>query len=525
MQTGADPRGVEPLRRLARSAVRAAPIWLFLALVVAYYVFVLSAGTWTHWGTWTVFYDAQAEGFRRGHLYLPEVPSAALRALPNPYDPAKMQVWRWDHVYYRGHFYLYWGLVPPLLLAIFKSIFRVKDLIGDDVVVFAFFVGRLMAGTLLIRALAARAMPRPPGWAVWWALAVFALAHPTPYLLARGGVYEGAIVGGVCFMVAGLYLGLRGIGARGPTAADAWLAAASAAFGLAAGCRISLYPAVVALVCFTAWARWRVEGGDRRRLLRVALVACGPAAVLTLAHLFVNHLRFGAWTEFGARYQLGMPLTFGWRFLLPDLFAYFFCPPTHSCTFPFLFGHWNTTRALAPGWLSWPVDYQPKEPTIGLLAVAAFAWLALGGLVLAATHGWKRRDAAGRAAPQPAAAVWEGRWISGALVLYVLGSAAPLLLLSGTTMRYEADFASGVLLLATLFGWRLLAAPASRAGRAIIGTTYVALAVGTVVASGLLGFTGYFEHFERHNPMLIHKLEKSLSVCRPEPRPTRGPLR
>jgi hypothetical protein len=524
MQTGADPRGVEPLRRLARSAVRAAPIWLFLALVVAFYVFILSAGTWTHWRTWTVFYDAQAEGFRRGHLYLPEVPSAALQALPNPYDPAKMQVWRWDHVYYRGHFYVYWGLVPPLLLAIFKSIFHVKELIGDELVVFAFFVGRLLAGTLLIRALAARAVPRPAGWAAWLALAVFALGHPTPYLLARGGVYEGAIIGGVCFMVAGLYLGLRGISARRPAAADGWLAAASTAFGLAAGCRISLYPAVVALVCFTTWARWRIEGGDRRRLLYVGLAACGPAAALTLAHLFVNHLRFGAWTEFGARYQLGLQLLFGWRFLLPDVFAYFFCPPTHSCVFPFLFGNWNTARALAPAWLTLPVDYQTKEPTIGLLVVAAFAWLALAGLVLAATRRWKRR-AGGVAAARPAAEVWEGRWISGALVLYTVGSAAPLLVMSGTTMRYEADFASGLLLLAALFGWRLLAAPASRAGRASAGTLYVVLAVGTIVAGGLLGFTGYFEHFKRHNPMLIHELEQALSVCRAVPRPIRGPLR
>src|ERR1700735_5550768 len=245
MQTGADPRGMEPLRRLARSAVRATPIWLFLALVVAFYVFVLSAGTWTHWRNWTVFYDAQAEGFRRGHLYLPEVPSAALQALPNPYDPAKMQVWRWDHVYYRGHFYVYWGLVPPALLALFKSIFHVKDLIADDVVVFGFCVGRLLAGALLIRALATRVAPRPRGWAVWLALAVFAMGHPTPYLLARGGVYEGAILGGVCFMVAGLFLALRGITAGSPGGADGWLAAASTAFGLAAGTRISLYPTVV----------------------------------------------------------------------------------------------------------------------------------------------------------------------------------------------------------------------------------------------------------------------------------------
>jgi hypothetical protein len=511
-ETGAGRLGAEALGRFARAAGKAAPLCCFLLLVVAAYVFILSAGTWTHWRTWTVFYDAQAEGFRQGHLYLPEVPSAALRALPNPYDPAKMQLWRWDHVYYRGHFYVYWGLFPAVLLAAFKAIFRLRVVIGDDVMVFIFFVGRLFAGTLFIRALAARVDSRPRGWAVWLALAVFALGHPTPYLLARGGVYEGAIIGGVCFMVSGLYLAFRGITGASPGRAGGWLVAASLCFGLAGGTRISLLPTVVVLVCFTAFVRWRIEGGDRGRLLGIALPACAPAALLTLLHLLLNRLRFGAWTEFGARYQLGLPLIFGWRFLLPDLFAYFFCPPTHSCVFPFLFGNWNTARALAPAWLSWPADLQTKEPTIGLFAVGAFAWLSLGGLVLAATRRWRRRDA-GPVAPPPSATAWEGRWIWGALVLYVLGSAAPLLILSGTTMRYEADFASGVLLLATLFGWRLLSAPAARAGRAAAATVYVVLALGTVGASGLLGFTGYFEHFKRHNPALIHKLEAALSVC------------
>jgi len=516
--TGAGRLGGSSLRRFARAAAKTAPLVGFLLVVVAAYVFIVSAGTWTHWRTWTVFYDAQAEGFRQGHLYLPEVPSAALRAQRDVYNPANMQVWRWDHVYYGGRFYVYWGLVPALFLAAFKAIFHVRAVIGDDVLVFIFFVGRLLAGTLLIRALADRVDPRPSGWAVGLALAVFAFAHPTPYLLARGGVYEGAIVGGVCFMVTGLYLAFRGIVAASSRAADGWLLAGSAAFGLAGGTRISLYPVVVAMVCFTTFVRWRIDGGQRGRLLRVALVTCGPAAALTLGHLALNRLRFGSWTEFGAHYQLGWPMKVDLRFAIPDLFAYLFCPPTHSCTFPFLFGNWNTTRALAPAWLTWPVDHQTKEPTTGLFAVAAFAWLAVGGLWLALGHLRDRRwgGAAPRAlaSPEPGAAqVWERRWIWGALVLYVVGSAAPLLLLSATTMRYEADFASGVLLIATLVGWRFVSAPVSRAGRATIAGLYLVLALGTVVAGSLLGFTGYFEHFKRNNPALMNRLEKRFSVC------------
>src|ERR1022692_517487 len=506
--------GPEPLRQFARAVRRSAPLICFLLAVTAFYVFIVSAGTWTHWRTWTVFYDAQAEGFRHGHLYLTEVPSAALKALRDPYDPTKMQVWRWDHVYYAGHFYIYWGLVPAVFLAAFKTIFRIHTVIGDDVIVFIFVVSRLLAGTLFIRALAARFEPRPRGWAVWLAMAVFSIAHPTPYLLARCGIYEGAIVGGACFTVTGLYLAFRGIVAAEPRAADRWLAAASVGFGLAAGTRVSLFPMVTALVCFTAFVRWRIEVGDRDRLWRIGLWACGPAAVLEFGHLLMNRLRFGAWTEFGASYQLGLPIKVGLRFVIPNVFAYFFCPPIHTCKFPFLFGHWDTTRGLAPSWLPWPVDYQSTEPVAGLLTMTAFAWLAVGGLGLAATR-LRARGRAGVEAPRSAAVVWADRWIWGALVLYVVGSAAPLLLLSASTMRYEADFASGILLIATLVGWRLVVAPAYRAGRTTAATLFGLIAVGTVLAGALFGFTGYFEHFKRDNPTLLHRLEKALSLCGP----------
>jgi hypothetical protein len=37
----------------------------------------------------------------------------------------------------------------------------------------------------------------------------------------------------------------------------------------------------------------------------------------------------------------------------------------------------------------------------------------------------------------------------------------------------------------------------------------VSLAIGMA-----LGFTGYFNHFDRHNPALIKGLRKSIGVCR-----------
>src|SRR3954447_9495720 len=222
-------------------------IGLWLA-VAAYYVFVISAGHFTRWHVWSAFYDAQAEGILHGHLYLPEAPSPALMALSNPYDLANMPFWRWDHSYYQGHLYLYWGLVPAFIAAAIKAVFHPGG-VPDNSLTFAFCMIRLVAGTLLIRDVARAADRRPPRWAVALAMLVFALANPTPYILARAGIYEAAIMGGVAFVIAGLWFGYRALSARRPGAASAsaWLAAASFSLGLAGGTRLSLIPTIAAL--------------------------------------------------------------------------------------------------------------------------------------------------------------------------------------------------------------------------------------------------------------------------------------
>ena len=511
-----------PSSRWQRVRGLAPLIGLWLA-VAAYYVFVISAGHFTRWHVWSAFYDAQAEGILHGHLYVPEAPARGLMALANPYDLANMPFWRWDHSYYQGHLYLYWGLVPAFIAAAIKSVFHAPG-VPDNALTFAFCMIRLVAGTLLIRDVARTAARRPPRWAVALAMLVFALANPTPFTLARAGIYEAAIMGGVAFTVAGLWFGYRALGARGPGAASAtaWLAAASFSLGLAGGTRLSLIPTIAALAVLTGFGRlWQLHhrgagDGTGTRLGTVA-AALLPAGAIGIGLLVCNYIRFGSWTEFGRSYVMTYPLFLpGFRFLPPDVYAYSIAPPRFTCWFPFLSSGWNTLRLSVPGWLpvAFPPDHHTAEPTVGLLTAAPFTVLALVALAVGLGRARLRR-LAGDAPRVRDAAQWMTRmnWLWAALILYVAGS-APFLILNFTTMRYEHDFASGVLLLAIFGGWRFLAAPSSAGGRRAIAWTYGLLATSTIVAGVLLGFGGYFRHFEQHNPALLRSLVTSLSVCR-----------
>jgi hypothetical protein len=510
------------LTRIRRALRNAAPLVGLWIAVGAYYVFVVSAGHFTRWHIWSAFYDAQAQGLLEGHLYLPEPPSPALMALKNPYDIANIQFWRWDHSYYQGHLYLYWGLVPAFIAAGIKALFRPSG-VPDNSLTFAFCIIRLIAGTLLIRDVARNAARRPPRWAVALAMLVFALANPTPYTLARAGIYEAAIMGGVAFMMAGLWFGYRAVvAARCAGAATAWLAAASFSFGLAGGSRLSLIPTVVALTVITGFWCWRQpregQAGAWRRLVGTSVAALAPAGAIGIVLLACNKLRFGAWTEFGRSYVMTYPYFLpGLRFLLPDSYAYAFAPPQWSCSFPYLSSAWSALRPSTPSWLpiTWPADHHSPEPTIGLLTVAPFVSLAL--VAALAALGRARVQRASTDAPATpgfswAAATARRNWLWAALTIYVAGF-GPFMILNVTTMRYQHDFFSGVLLLAIFGGWRLLTAPSTPRRRRAIAWLYGGLAAITIVAGVLLGFGGYFKHFERHNPALLHALQSALSLC------------
>src|SRR5580765_1907908 len=49
-------------------------------LVELVYLFIVTAGTFTHWPVYSHFYDVLGDGFRAGHLYLPVDPPARLLA-------------------------------------------------------------------------------------------------------------------------------------------------------------------------------------------------------------------------------------------------------------------------------------------------------------------------------------------------------------------------------------------------------------------------------------------------------------
>jgi len=503
-------------RRAVSWLVSTGSVTLFLLLVAVAYAFFLSAGQFDSWFQWTAFYDAQAEGFRAGHLYVAEPAPPELQVLIDPLNPANIKHWRWDYSYYDGRLYIYWGLVPAALLAVAKTLLQIRATVGDEVIAFFFLIGRALAGVLIIREFARHHDPEPPTWAVWLAATVVAFANPIPIMLSRPAIYEASIAAGSCFMLLGTYFALRALHAEREAGTLLWLLSASFGLGLAAGARISLQPAVVLMLALTVFVLWRIGGAGIRRFGRLLVCGAMPAMLVVGSQLLLNYLRFGLWNEFGTSYQMTAPrFHIGARFVIPNLYLYLLEPiGRKSCWFPFFSAQWYTAKRVLPEWLSHPADYFSDEPNVGLLRFVPFVWLIFGGIGLSLWDTWRRQESR-CSARKLLTDTWRVRWAWGVFTIWTVGAAMPILLAFMFTMRYQADFTAALLLLATLAGWRILATPESRTSRSIVVAIYVTLATTTVIFGLLLGFgEDYSNNFKLHNPGLMTRLEELLSLCR-----------
>ena len=496
-----------------------APLFALLCVISLYYAFVVSAGTFGLLGWTSDFYDALAEGFRAGHLYLRTQPTPELLGRANPYTYTTADdwdAWLWDASLYNGHYYIYWGPVPALLLWALKAMIPYAGTIHDQWLVLFFALMRLYAGTALIITFARDHNPTLPRWALYLALLVFGLASPTPYFLARPLVYEASIAAGQGFLCLGLYWAYLGL--QHPRVQARWFVAAGSCFGCALASRASLIISAPLIVLVTAWCALSARGlPHKARELVAPLSALGaPVAASLVLYAWYNQARFGAFNEFGLHYQLtGRPYETAGRFFLPNLASYLGAAVQWSCEFPFV---WLPEQRELSSLITWPSDYdlgdaENGERVGGVLVATTLCWL--WGVWLWRAGRWVclkyRRGVAPKTSSQ------RERWLILSACA-VITSGAPASRLYLASMRYLEDAASGLLLGAIAAGFWLVRPPAARtpaaARRRRLGPVlFGSLGLHTVFVGVCLGFTGYADTFRKENAVLFRELQRKLSVC------------
>lgn len=497
-----------------------------VGVVVLVYVWIVTAGHWTWWPTYTAYYAKLAEAFRHGQTALLEQPDPRLLALSDPYDAGANEPYRLHDVsLYRGRYYLYWGPVPAILLLAAGPVLR-AHVIPDQALVLVFAGASIALVALILLRLRGRFFPDVPAWTVPLAVLAIGLSAPLAFVLGRAAVYEAAITSMQMFVLAGFYCALRGLDRPRPS--PGWLLLAGASFAGALGSRVSCAPAVAGAAAVVAWRLWQAGRGAPLRAMAGALLTFAlPPVAAGSALAAYNYARFGSVTEVGVRYQLtsfninaNFDAVTSAGHVLPNLYSYLWRPPVRTGLFPFLLPRSGLELGALPEFIPLPAFRLAGEATAGLLVATPVAWFMLVPLAAAVAGGVARRRA--RAArslppstpkdPPPRANLGLG-WVVALLTVVAALGSVPALVLCLASVRYQLDWTAPLLLLSVIGVWmgdQRLARwrPLRMAWLTVAG----ALAAWTALVGTLLAVSSTDSHFLRNNPVLFQQLMESTYV-------------
>lgn len=298
-------------------------------------------------------YEAMTEAVLNGHLYLDLEVSPELAAMENPYDPGKRAEenvsFYWDHAFYNGRYYMYFGVVPVFLL------FVPLKLIGISLYSYQatqLFVILIITGLFaLFREITKRLCPEitlsgflSVSVAVSWIAVWYAVKYPALYCTA--------ISGGVCMAVWGFFFCWRAFVAENNRKKTAVYAALGAFFSaLTFGCRptVGIYCITLLPLLWHDWKRCKNLKEFGRTLAGFVL----PFVIVGGLLMLYNYARFENPFEFGQSYQLTTvdqhaysDNAFQLNECLSGLLWHFFSYEALSDTFPFL--HQDGVLVLFP---------------------------------------------------------------------------------------------------------------------------------------------------------------------------------
>lgn len=281
-----------------------------------------------------------------GHLYIDhdDVPQS-LQDLPNPYDPAARSAasaasgdtYRWDVAYYNGHYYVYFGIVPLVLLYLpFRAVMKAPFPSAVGVMLFA---ALFALGVLSLLRLIAEKKFRSLSVGAFLLVALAAVNGGGMIFIAkRPDFYSLPIMAACAFTAWGLRLWLGGLWDGKKRLL--FYAAGSLCMALAVGCRPqSVLLSAVALPLFLPQFFGKAAKGRGGKVRELAVLAAPYVAVAAVIMAY-NAARFSSPFDFGSAYNLTTNDISRRGFVFARLgqgaYTYLFQPPVFTSAFPFL---------------------------------------------------------------------------------------------------------------------------------------------------------------------------------------------
>ena len=295
-------------------------------------------------------YHRLTEAFLNGHTYLDKEPPQALIDMENPYDYAERSKvmaetgsgFLWDHAYYNGKYYVYFGVMPVLVFYLPYYVIT-----GTHLPTYmAIFITSLalIFGVLYLLYQIIRRWFRDVPFTVYLILAaLFINSCGIIYILKRPDFYSLPLLMGVVFGVMGVGLWISALGGsrKDPSRLSAWrIALGSLSIALIAGCR----PQLLLVMGLGVILFWRAVFHDRtlfsKSSIKQTLALCVPFVVVAAGVMAYNYVRFDSIFDFGSNYNLTFndmrQRGFVWARSFLGIYSQLFQPASIAATFPFI---------------------------------------------------------------------------------------------------------------------------------------------------------------------------------------------
>lgn len=250
-------------------------------------------------------YELMADAILDGQLSFEYDVDEKLPALENPYDPAAREEadvdFHWDHAFYNGKYYMYFGVVPVFLVFI-----PFKVLTGMPLTTYhatQLFVGLFIAGIFALFRSLSKKYFKDMTIAEYLLCCVAFSVFGVWYTIGFPALYCTAISAALCMEIWSLYFFFRAAYETENDKATVGFSVLGALFGaLAFGCRppIALANILVlplaAPICRKLKKNWRM-------VFKIAAIIL-PYIVIGVLLMIYNYVRFDDPFEFGQSYQL-----------------------------------------------------------------------------------------------------------------------------------------------------------------------------------------------------------------------------
>ena len=253
-------------------------------------------------------YELMADAILDGKIYLEYGDmDRRLLQMPNPYDTkARRELgirYHWDHAFYKGRYYMYFGVVPVFLLFI-----PFKLITGASLTTYhatQVFVGMSIIGLFLFfRLLSKRFFPKL-SFMVYLFLGAAVSVTSMVHCVAKPAMYMTAFSAAFCMEIWSVYFYVKAVWATKTEDENRAIFRAflGALFGaLAFGCRPSIALGnLIVIPCLIVFLRERKFSG---KLLLKLVAAASPYIIIGALLMFYNYARFENPFEFGQSYQL-----------------------------------------------------------------------------------------------------------------------------------------------------------------------------------------------------------------------------